>query len=118
MYSKRDGRFTRDRREEKREATRLSRPGRWSAALAPSPADSNVRSFSESFFNFINTIHLSIKFIIEYENNNSLPFLDVMVTRTSNGFSTSVYRKPTYTNLLQNFLTFISDEHCPFEPNA
>ena len=36
-----------------------------------------------------------LKFTIELSVNNKLPFLNVLVKRTSAGFHTSVYRKPT-----------------------
>lgn len=49
-----------------------------------------------------------IKFTHEVEDL-SLPFLDLLVNRTDEGFlSTRVYRKPTYTDLLLNF-----DSHHP-----
>ena len=41
-----------------------------------------------------------IKFTHEIENEGELPFLDVNVTRNLDGsFNTSVYRKPTDTNM-------------------
>ena len=47
----------------------------------------------------LNAQHPRIKFTIETEKNNQLPFLDVLVTRTlTNDLQTSVYRKPTHTN--------------------
>jgi hypothetical protein len=42
---------------------------------------------------------LSIKFTIEMQTNNKLPFLDVMVERTDTELITYVYRKPTDTGL-------------------
>ncbi|WP_317582632.1 hypothetical protein, partial [Streptococcus pyogenes] len=48
----------------------------------------------------------NIKFSCETEINSTLPFLDVLIDR-SNGFSTSVYRKPTFTGLFTNFDSFI-----------
>ena len=44
-------------------------------------------------------------------NNNSIPFLEVLITRTSNGFKTSVYHKPTFSGVYSNFSSFISEEH-------
>ena len=41
-----------------------------------------------------------------WKKNNSLPFLDVLVTKTNDGVTTSVYRKPTFTGLGTNFLSF------------
>ena len=47
----------------------------------------------------LNNQHPRVKFTMEAENNNQIPFLDVLVSRTdSNQLQTSVYRKPTHTN--------------------
>ena len=37
-----------------------------------------------------------------------MPFIDVLITRTSNGFKTSVYHKPTFSGVYSNFNSFIS----------
>jgi hypothetical protein len=57
------------------------------------------------FFDFLNTLHESINFTKENEENCRLPFLDVSVLKTPNGFVTSVYRKSTYTGLGSHFLS-------------
>ena len=49
------------------------------------------------FLNRLNDLHPSLQFTTEPEINNQLPFLDVLVERTSTTFVTSVYRKPTFT---------------------
>ena len=49
------------------------------------------------FLNHINSESLHIQFTMEIEKNNSLPFLDVLVTRNNNGsLSHQVYRKKTH----------------------
>ena len=50
----------------------------------------------QKFLNCLNLFHPSLKFTNEIETNNSLPFLDVLVTKSDNKFITSVYRKPTF----------------------
>ena len=55
------------------------------------------------FLEYLNAQHKNIKFTFEVETNNTLPFLDVNVTRDNNEFVTSVYRKPTYTGLTTKF---------------
>ena len=40
-----------------------------------------------------------------------MSFLDVLITRTSNGFKTSVYHKPTFSGIYSNFNSFISEEY-------
>ena len=51
----------------------------------------------QEFLNHVNSILPSIKFTVEYEVENRLPFLDVMVSHDeiNNTFSFGVYRKPT-----------------------
>ena len=48
----------------------------------------------------------SIKFTYEVENNNCLPFLDVNIFHTHNGFRFSVFRKPTN---VSSYIHFYSD---------
>ena len=59
------------------------------------------------FLNFLNRQHPNINFTFETESNRSLPFLDIDITRHNGTFTTSVYRKPTFTGLFTNFHSFI-----------
>ena len=71
-------------------------------------------SFTCSFWKFqsyVNSKHRNIRFTCEKEHNNSMSFLDVLITRTSNGFKTSVYDKPTFSGVYSNFNSFIFDEY-------
>ena len=62
------------------------------------------RTEVETTHRLINGIFQGIKFTIETENNECLPFLDVLVARTSDGtLQTSVYRKETHTDQVLNF---------------
>ena len=54
------------------------------------------------FFNDINNVIPTIKFTVEIEDNNSLPFLDVLVIQGGNGLSTTVYRKQTHSRVYFN----------------
>ena len=65
----------------------------------------------EKFYNYLNSKHRNIRFACEKEHNNFMPFLDVLITRTSNGFKTSVYHKPTFSGVYSNFNSFISEEY-------
>ena len=65
----------------------------------------------EKFKNYLNSKYRNIRFTCEKEHNNSMPFLDVLITRTSNGFKTSVYHKPTSSGVYSNFNSFISKEY-------
>ena len=65
------------------------------------------KKFLNIFFDHINNLEPSIKFIMETENNNQLPFLDTLIQRSKNGkLSSSIFRKPTDTDC---YLNFISD---------
>ena len=55
----------------------------------------------------MNTRHKNLKFTFDFEQNNSFSFLDVKITRGSNEFSTSVFRKPRLVEFLQT-LTVLS----------
>ena len=63
------------------------------------------------FQNYLNFKHRNIRFTCEKEYNNSKPFLDVLITRTSNDFKTSVYHKATFGGIYSNFSSFISEEY-------
>ena len=57
----------------------------------------------QAFLEYINSIHSRIQFTLELEQNNKLPFLDVLITKTREGtLQHTVYRKPTHTNRYLN----------------
>ena len=45
------------------------------------------------------------------DSKNSLPFLDILISRSENGFKTSVYHKPTFSGVYSNFSSFIYDQY-------
>ena len=57
------------------------------------------RQASEEFGVLLNNLHPALRFTCEHEEDDSLPYLDVRVTRTVKGMSTSIYRKPSFTSL-------------------
>ncbi len=59
------------------------------------------------FVKFMNKLEESIKFTIEMQTDNKLPFLDVMVERSGHELIPYVYRKPTDTGL---YLRWTSNE--------
>ena len=58
------------------------------------------------FLNFLNSRHINIEFTCDLENNKSLPFLDLHVKRQESCFTTTIYRKATFTGLLSKFESF------------
>ena len=60
----------------------------------------NTEQDALSFFSYINSQHPNIKFTMEREENQKLPFLDVLLDNHSNqGIITSVFHKKTYSGL-------------------
>ena len=53
----------------------------------------------EYVYQIFNFIHPNLKFTKEEEKERKLPFLDVLITKTSNGIETTAYKKPTFSRL-------------------
>ena len=51
------------------------------------------------FLGRINKWHPNLRFTVEFEQNKRLPFLDVLVMREQDQHITTLYRKPTHTDL-------------------
>ena len=64
---------------------------------------------ANSFLTFINSVDSSIQFDVEYEENNSLPFLDTLVSRVSIQLypDVSTRIKPTDKGLFYSFDNFV-----------
>ena len=59
------------------------------------------------FLHYLNSWHDNIQFTIEFENNQQIPFLDVSIKHLdNNSFSTSIYRKKTFTGLYTKWDSF------------
>ena len=65
----------------------------------------------KKFFRYINSRHQNMSFTYEVENDNKLPFLDVLVTRENGMFTTNIYRKPTFSGLYSNFHSFLPEKY-------
>ena len=59
------------------------------------------------FLNYLNSQHPNIEFTSEIESEGKLPFLDINISRSNSTFSTSVYKKPTFTGLMTKFSSFV-----------
>ena len=62
---------------------------------------------SLKFFEYLNNRHKNIKFTMEKQRNNKISFLDVYLDN-SDGLTTTVFRKKTFTGVLTNFLSYTS----------
>ena len=62
---------------------------------------------ANEFLHYLNGCHSNIKFTIEFEQNNAILFLDILITRNQNStFMTSIYRKKTFTGLYTKWDSF------------
>ena len=68
----------------------------------------NSKELANSFLDRLNEIHPSLRFTCEFEKDEKLPFLDVLVHKTDNCFLTSIYHKATFTGLYTRY-----DSFCP-----
>ena len=67
------------------------------------------RDHVDDFLRHLNCQQSTIRFTMEIEKDNTIPFLDITVTRDSDGLvTTTVYRKSTHTN---QYLAY--DSHHP-----
>ena len=62
----------------------------------------------------MNKQHANIKFTFEVEQNNRFSLLDTKICRETNKFTTSVYRKRTFSGVCPNFASFIPLLSCTF----
>ena len=60
------------------------------------------------FFSYLNSRHPNVKFTMETEVNQVIPFLDVLIDNRGNILNTTTYHKSTYSGLLLNFDSFTS----------
>ena len=64
---------------------------------------------SLNFLNFLHKRHPNIKFTVEKQNNHSIAFLDVFISRINyQNVTLQTHYKSTYTGLLLNFKSFTS----------
>ena len=55
----------------------------------------------------LNSFHKNIQFTYELENQNKLPFLDILLIRTGTKIETTVYRKSTNNDIYLNWDSFV-----------
>ena len=67
----------------------------------------NNKDTAVQFLSYLNSRHKNIQFTIEFEQDYEIPFLDVLIKRhLNNSFSTSIYRKKTFTGLYTQWDSF------------
>ena len=65
----------------------------------------NRQEAAFKFLKFINNKHPNIKFTMDTEQDNKLPFLDLLITKENGQIITSVFRKKTFTGLGSNYFS-------------
>ena len=58
------------------------------------------------FFNLLNNRVPSIKFKVEWEKDNRIPFLAELIIRSPTGYKFTVYRKPTFSISYIHFFSY------------
>ena len=56
-------------------------------------------------------VHPNLKFTVEYENNNKIPFLDTCINRKETDFKTNIYHKPTFTGVYLNWTSLTARKY-------
>ena len=69
------------------------------------------RSQVLKFFRYMNSRHPSIKFTVEEEENGSLSFLDIKITRNGNKLATSIHRKKTFSGVYLNYDSYLPRDY-------
>ena len=61
----------------------------------------------KKFLRFMNSRHKNIRFTYEEEQNDSMSFLDIKITRELGKLTTSVYRKKTFSGVYLNYGSYL-----------
>ena len=61
----------------------------------------------EAFRNFLNGWHANMYLTNKREKQNRMYFLDIAIIRENKTFTTSVYRKPTFSGVYTHFDSFL-----------
>ena len=69
------------------------------------------RSDVQPFLDFINSVHPNLKFTMEEEVDNKLPFLDTCVERKEHEIELSVHRKSVFKGLYFHFASYIPSSY-------
>ena len=59
------------------------------------------------FQDFLNSSQITLSFSLETEKENKLSFLDVEIICKQGKFTTTIYRKPTFSSVYSNFESFL-----------
>ena len=71
----------------------------------------STRDHIKKFVMFINSRHNNMSFTYGVENNDKLPFLDILVIREDKEFTTNIYCKPAFSGLYCKFHSFLLESY-------
>ena len=83
-----------------------ARPSVWFRYVDDTFSLFDNKSTTTQFLQYLNNCHTNIKFTAEFEENCTIPFLDILIKRHKHTFSTSIYRKNTFTGLYTKWGSF------------
>ena len=63
------------------------------------------------FLRYMNSRHQNIRFTVEEEENGSLSFLDIKITRNGDKLMTSIHRKKTFSGVYLNYDSFLPRDY-------
>ena len=92
--------------EEKWVLNNNARPSVWFRYVDDTFTLFDNKNTATQFLHYLNNCHANIKFTVEFEENNTIPFLDILIKRYNHTFSTSIYRKKTFTGLYTKWDSF------------
>ena len=92
--------------EEKWVLNNNARPSIWFRYVDDTFTLFDSKNTATQFLHYLNSCHANIKFTVEFEENSTIPFLDILIKRHNHTFSTSIYRKKTFTGLYTKWDSF------------
>ena len=66
------------------------------------------RGTTEFIISVLNSFDKNIQFTFEEENDETIPFLDILISRKRNNITTTLYRKSTCNDIYLNWNAFAS----------
>ena len=82
------------------------RPSVWFRYVDDTFSLFDILSTATQFLQYLSNCHANIKFAVEFEENCTIPFLDILIKRHNHTFSTSICRKKTFTGLYTKWDSF------------
>ena len=90
----------------------INRPTIWFRYVDDASTLFKNKNDALSFLHYLNGRHKYMKFTTEFEQNDEILFLDILLKRNlDNSFSTSIYRKKTFTDLYTKWDSFTTRKY-------